>query len=154
MVALFKENEGFRQTRGLIQFTARLLKSVDQRQSDDIFLVGTQHLDLNDEQVKDEIERIDGHNTLLVVDPKVKIYFPSFEYFYMKTYRDKKGFTLGKIIELICKTGYNAMKNRFHGYPETFVDVNTAEEAGSTVSEYGLVKFHQLDNSIYVNVDM
>ena len=36
----------------------RLLKSVEQRQADDVFLVGTQHLDLNDEQVKDEIERI------------------------------------------------------------------------------------------------
>ncbi len=58
LVALFKENEGFRQTRGLMQFTARLLKSVEQRQTDDVFLVGTQHLDLNDEQVKDEIERI------------------------------------------------------------------------------------------------
>ncbi|MDX8396654.1 MAG: anti-phage-associated DUF499 domain-containing protein [Mariprofundaceae bacterium] len=58
MVALFKENEGFRQTRGLMQFTARLLKSVDQRNIDDVFLIGTQHLDLNDDQVKDEIERI------------------------------------------------------------------------------------------------
>lgn len=58
LVALFKENEGFRQTRGLMQFTARLLKSVERRQADDVFLVGTQHLDLNDEQVKDEIERI------------------------------------------------------------------------------------------------
>ncbi|MGX8726492.1 anti-phage-associated DUF499 domain-containing protein [Legionella pneumophila] len=58
LVALFKENEGFRQTRGLMQFTARLLKSVKQRQIDDVFLIGTQHLDLNDEQVKDEIERI------------------------------------------------------------------------------------------------
>ncbi|KZM50775.1 anti-phage-associated DUF499 domain-containing protein [Labrenzia sp. OB1] len=58
LVALFKENEGFRQTRGLMQFTARLLKSVEQRQADDIFLIGTQHLDLNDDQVRDEIERI------------------------------------------------------------------------------------------------
>ena len=58
LVALFKENEGFRQTRGLMQFTARLLKSVFQRESDDVFLIGTQHLDLNDDQVKDEIERI------------------------------------------------------------------------------------------------
>lgn len=58
LVALFKENEGFRQTRGLMQFTARLLKSVDQREADDVFLIGTQHLDLNDDQVTDEIERI------------------------------------------------------------------------------------------------
>ena len=58
LAALFKENEGFCQTRGLMQFTARLLKSVDERESDDVFLVGTQHLNLNDDQVKDEIERI------------------------------------------------------------------------------------------------
>ena len=58
LVALFKENEGFRQTRGLMQFTARLLKSVAQRETDDVFLVGTQHLDLNDDQVRDEIVRI------------------------------------------------------------------------------------------------
>ena len=58
LVALFKENEGFRQTRGLMQFTARLLKSVDQREMDDVFLIGTQHLDLDDDQVRDEIERI------------------------------------------------------------------------------------------------
>ncbi|NGM85844.1 DUF499 domain-containing protein [Parapusillimonas sp. SGNA-6] len=58
LVALFKENEGFRQTRGLMQFTARLLKSVDERETDDVFLIGTQHLNLNDSQVKDEIERI------------------------------------------------------------------------------------------------
>ncbi len=58
LVALFKENEGFRQTRGLMQFTARLLKSVEERETDDVFLIGTQHLNLNDDQVKDEIGRI------------------------------------------------------------------------------------------------
>ncbi len=58
LVALFKENEGFRQTRGLMQFSARLLKSVDQRENDDVYLVGAQHLDLNDSQVRDEIQRI------------------------------------------------------------------------------------------------
>ncbi len=58
LVALFKENEGFRQTRGLMQFTARLLKSVAEREIDDVYLIGAQHLNLNDEAVKDEIERI------------------------------------------------------------------------------------------------
>ena len=58
LVALFKENEGFRQTRGLMQFTARLLKGVEHRTPDDVFLIGTQHLDLNDEQVRDEVQRI------------------------------------------------------------------------------------------------
>ena len=41
-----------------MQFTARLLKSVEQRPLADVFLIGTQHLDLNDDQVRDEIERI------------------------------------------------------------------------------------------------
>lgn len=58
LVALFKENEGFQQTRGLMQFAARLLKSVQDRQIDDVFLVGAQHLNLNDESVQDEIGRI------------------------------------------------------------------------------------------------
>ena len=58
LVALFKENEGFRQTRGLMQFTARLLNSVTQRDTDDVFLIGAQHLNLNDTQVRDEIGRI------------------------------------------------------------------------------------------------
>lgn len=58
LAALFKENEGFRQTRGLMQFTARLLKSVSDRETDDVFLIGAQHLNLNDEGVRDEIERI------------------------------------------------------------------------------------------------
>jgi len=58
LVALFKENEGFRQTRGLMQFTARLLRSVWNRQDNDVFLIGTQHLDLNDTTVRDEVQRI------------------------------------------------------------------------------------------------
>ena len=58
LVALFKENEGFRQTRGLMQFTARLLRSVWNREANDVFLIGTQHLDLNDVTVRDEIQRV------------------------------------------------------------------------------------------------
>jgi hypothetical protein len=58
LVALFKENEGFRQTRGLMQFTARLLRSVWNRATNDVFLIGTQHLDLNDPEVRDEVQRI------------------------------------------------------------------------------------------------
>lgn len=58
LVALFRENEGFRQTRGLMQFTARLLRSVWNREANDVFLIGTQHLDLNDAEVRDEIQRV------------------------------------------------------------------------------------------------
>jgi len=58
LVALFKENEGFRQTRGLMQFTARVLRSVWNREANDVFLIGNQHLDLNDAEVRDEIQRV------------------------------------------------------------------------------------------------
>ncbi len=63
LVALFKENEDFRQTRGLMQFAARLLKSVWERDTNDVFLAGTQHLNLNDPMVRDEVAGI--NNALL-----------------------------------------------------------------------------------------
>jgi predicted AAA+ superfamily ATPase len=40
VIALFKENEQFKQTRGLIELVSRLLRSVWERPSNDIFLIG------------------------------------------------------------------------------------------------------------------
>lgn len=105
-----------------------------------------------DDSTKAEIEALDRSGSLFTVQPKIKIYFPSFEYFYMKTYRNKNGFTLGEIAEKIAETGYKALKNWYIGYPETF-HVKNAKEAGSTISEYGLVSFHQKGSNIYVNVE-
>ncbi|AJY53214.1 anti-phage-associated DUF499 domain-containing protein [Halomonas sp. KO116] len=58
IVALFKDNEGFRQTRGLMQFAARLAKSVLIREQDDVYLIGAQHFDLNDPAVRSEFTGI------------------------------------------------------------------------------------------------
>lgn len=58
IVALFEKNESFRQTRGLLQFAARLLRSVKLRETDDVFLVGAQHFDLNDQLVREEFGNI------------------------------------------------------------------------------------------------
>jgi len=58
LVALFKDNPNFRETRGLLQFTARLTRSVWQRPQNDVYLIGTQHLNLNDSQVMEEVSRI------------------------------------------------------------------------------------------------
>ena len=41
-----------------MEFTARLFKSIDERKTDDVFLIGTQYLNLNDESVRDQITRI------------------------------------------------------------------------------------------------
>ncbi|MGM1051817.1 MAG: anti-phage-associated DUF499 domain-containing protein [Pseudomonadota bacterium] len=58
IVALFKDNEHFRQTRGLMQFAARLIRSVLIREQDDVYLVGAQHFDLNDAAVRTEFTSI------------------------------------------------------------------------------------------------
>lgn len=58
IVALFRNNENYRQTRGLMQFVARMISSVWKRPSNDVFLIGLQHLNLNDPDVREEISRI------------------------------------------------------------------------------------------------
>ncbi|BAQ45812.1 anti-phage-associated DUF499 domain-containing protein [Methylobacterium aquaticum] len=58
VVALFKENEAYRQTRGLMQFVSKMLKSVWERSANDVYLIGCQHLDLNIGDVREEVARI------------------------------------------------------------------------------------------------
>ena len=55
LVTLFKDNPKFRETRGLLQFAARVIRSVWNRPQNDVYLIGTQHLDLNDPLVRDEV---------------------------------------------------------------------------------------------------
>jgi predicted AAA+ superfamily ATPase len=40
VIALFKENEHFKQTRGLIELVSRLLKSAWESPANDVFLIG------------------------------------------------------------------------------------------------------------------
>lgn len=59
IIALFKENENYRQTRGLMQFVSKMLKSVwHGEQENDVYLIGCQHLDLKLPDVREEITRI------------------------------------------------------------------------------------------------
>ena len=58
VVALFKENETYRQTRGLMQLVSKILKSAWSRPSNDVYLIGCQHLNLNLMDVREEINRI------------------------------------------------------------------------------------------------
>lgn len=58
VVALFKENESYRQTRGLMQFVSKILKSAWSRPFNDVHLIGCQHLNLNLMDVREEINRI------------------------------------------------------------------------------------------------
>src|SRR5712692_1417028 len=58
VIALFRNNENYRQTRGLMQFVSGMIRSVWNRQDNDVYLIGLQHLNLNDPEVREEITRI------------------------------------------------------------------------------------------------
>jgi hypothetical protein len=68
VVALFKENEQFKQTRGLIELASRLLQSVWERQANDIFLIGPQHFDLSIPDVRDKLTEISGMRDVIAKD--------------------------------------------------------------------------------------
>lgn len=53
--ALFKENKEFQQTRGLMELTSRLVRSVWERQSNDVLLIGPQHFDLSIDEVREKV---------------------------------------------------------------------------------------------------
>ena len=68
VVALFKENEQFKQTRGLIELFSRLLKSVWERSDNDVFLIGPQHFDLSIPEVRDKLTEISGMRDVIATD--------------------------------------------------------------------------------------
>ncbi|MBX3024939.1 DUF499 domain-containing protein [bacterium] len=68
LIALFRNNEGYRQTRGLMQFVSRAIHSVWTRPTNDVYLIGLQHLDLNDADVRDEVLRINDLRGAVATD--------------------------------------------------------------------------------------
>lgn len=68
VIALFKENEQFKQTRGLIELVSRLLKSVWERRDNDVFLIGPQHFDLSIAEVRDKLTEISGMRDVIAKD--------------------------------------------------------------------------------------
>ena len=65
VVALFKENEQFKQTRGLIELISHLLRSVWERKDNDVFLIGPQHFDLSISEVRDKLTEITSVPTII-----------------------------------------------------------------------------------------
>ena len=57
IVALFKDNEKFKQTRGLMELVSRLLKSVWES-NEDVYLIGAQHFDLSIHEVREKLADI------------------------------------------------------------------------------------------------
>ena len=68
IIALFKENENFKQTRGLIELVSRLLRSVWERPANDVFLIGPQHFDLSIADVRDKLTEISGMRDVIAKD--------------------------------------------------------------------------------------
>jgi hypothetical protein len=68
VIALFKENEQFKQTRGLIELVSRLLRSVWERPTNDVFLIGPQHFDLAIPEVRDKLTEISGMRDVIAKD--------------------------------------------------------------------------------------
>ena len=67
IVALFKENEKFKQTRGLMELVSRLLKSV-WKSKDDIYLIGAQHFDLSIHEVREKLTEISEMRDVIARD--------------------------------------------------------------------------------------
>ena len=67
LVALFKENEKFKQTRGLMELVSRLLKSVWES-SEDIYLIGAQHFDLSLYDVREKLAEISEMRDVIARD--------------------------------------------------------------------------------------
>jgi len=68
IIALFKENEQFKQTRGLIELVSRLLRSVWERSANDVFLIGPQHFDLSIQEVRDKLTEFSGMRDVIAKD--------------------------------------------------------------------------------------
>lgn len=68
VIALFKENEHFKQTRGLIELVSRLLKSIWERPANDVFLIGPQHFALSIADVRDKLTEISGMRDVIAKD--------------------------------------------------------------------------------------
>lgn len=58
ILALFKDNERFRQTRGVMTLAGLMVKSALARPTNDVFLVGCQHINLADPAIRDAVTGI------------------------------------------------------------------------------------------------
>ncbi|WP_312094239.1 anti-phage-associated DUF499 domain-containing protein [Niallia sp.] len=67
IIALFKENEKFKQTRGLMELVSRLLKSVWES-SEDVYLIGAQHFDLSIHDVREKLADISEMRDVIARD--------------------------------------------------------------------------------------
>jgi len=104
---------------------------------------------------KDEIDEIDNANRTIIDHKKINIYFPMFDYFYVKTYRSNVGFTFRKLVDTIIKAGLQTGKYDTRYNPQHYFRPATAE---GFIGEFAITS--SLDksdieikgNSIYISL--
>ncbi|MBP3040009.1 DUF499 domain-containing protein [Bacillaceae bacterium Marseille-Q3522] len=67
IIALFKENEKFKQTRGLMELVSRLLKSAWES-DEEVYLIGAQHFDLSINDVREKLTEISEMRDVIARD--------------------------------------------------------------------------------------
>ena len=68
LIALFKDNQQFKQTRGLLELVSHLLRSVWQRKGNDVHLIGAQHFDLADSDVRNFLASVSNMPAVISKD--------------------------------------------------------------------------------------
>jgi len=68
VLALFKENVAFRETRGVIELASYLVRSVWNRGDRSVVLIGGQHFDLSQAEVRSQLASISGMQEVLACD--------------------------------------------------------------------------------------
>ena len=83
----------------------------------------------------DEINKIENYNKKIINNTKIYIYFPMFDYFYVKEYSSKNGFTFKQLVDKIVKTGLQAGKYDTKHNPEHYFGPATEEDF---IGEYAI----------------
>lgn len=110
IVALFKENEQFKQTRGLIELVSRLLKSVWERQANDVFLIGPQHFDLSIADVRDKLTEISGMREVIARDLWASGHSAHAQVIDLQTGKDAASHVGALLLTASLSTAVNAVK--------------------------------------------
>ena len=98
---------------------------------------------------KEELRQIENANRIVLKCKKINIYFPYFDYFYVKSYSSQSGFTFATLIDRIAKAGIQAGKY-YIKYDNPEVRVRVAEDF---IVQYSIVDTIEVRGcNVYVEI--
>ena len=104
---------------------------------------------------KNEINQIEDPHKKIINRTKIHVYFPMFEYFYVKTYESKSGFTFKQLFDRIVRTGMRAGTFDTENNPDHYVGPATAEDF---IGEYAITSNNRTSDikirgaNVYVSI--